>query len=291
MAIGKVNTGGGGSGSTLVVTGVAGDTITATKDGKSYTRTFDSNGKAVFKGLSSGTWTLTMNNGAQTATRTVTVTADYAVTITYFSATINITYPAGSTCTAANGATTLTAPDTTGTWACVVPSAGTWTVSCTDGTQTASKTVTISAEGEAVNVALAYNLLIINGTDTSVSGGWSVSGDKSYSATLTAGGLNINGPGGGARGTCYMNTFNAALLANFNTLVMEYTLNDLYSGADVNKLIIGTAKNSGERASVLVPASSAKKRLSIDISKINTGYPYFSLGQLSGFAITTLKLE
>ena len=151
--------------------------------------------------------------------------------------------------------------------------------------------MTISAEGETVNVALAYNLLIVNGTDTSVSGGWAVSGDKSYSATLTAGGLNINGPGGGARGTCYMNTFNAALLADFNTLIMEYRLNDLYSGADVNKLIIGTAKNSGERASVLVPASSTKKRLSIDISKINAGYPYFSLGQLSGFTITTLKLE
>lgn len=204
---------------------------------------------------------------------------------------IAVTYPEGSVCTCTKGTKTYKAKDTSGLALFAVPEVGDWIVSCTDGTQTASKTVTISTDGESANVALAYNLLIINGTDTSISGGWSVSGDKSYSARLAAGGLVINGPGGGARGTCYMNTFNAALLANFNTLVMEYTLNALYSGADVNKLIIGTAKNSGERASVLVPASAAKKRLSIDISKINAGYPYFSLGQLSGYRIITLKLE
>lgn len=286
--------GGGGTGGTLVVTGIAGDTITATKDGKTYSRTFNSAGKAIFKGLSSGTWTVTMTNGSQTVTRNVTITADYSLTMAYFTATITVTYPANSTCTCSDGTTTLTDTNTgtsKKTVAFTVPNTGNWTVSCTDSTKTASKTVTISTDGQAVNVALAYNLLIVNGTDTSVSGGWSVSGDKSYSATLTAGGLAINGPGGGARGTCYTNAFDAALLANFNTLIMEYTLASLYSGADVNKLIIGTAKNSGERASVLVPASSATKRLSIDISKINAGYPYFSLGQLSGFTITTLTLE
>ena len=207
-------------------------------------------------------------------------------------AVIGVTYPAGSVCTCAKGTKSYKAKNTSGLALFAVPEVGDWTVSCTDGTQTASKTVTISAEGEAVNVALAYNLLIINGTDTSISGGWATSSSNAtYTATLTAGGLNINGPGGGARGTCYMNTFNAALLAGFNTLIMEYKLESLYEGADVNKLIIGTTKNSGERASVLVPASAFKKRLSIDISKINSGYPYFSLGQLSGFAITTLKLE
>ena len=168
--------GGGGTGGTLTVTGVAGSTVTASKDGKSYTRTLDSNGKAVFKGLSSGTWTLTMSNGTQTATRTVTVTADYAVTITYFSATINVTYPAGSTCTAKNGATTLTAPNTTGTWACAVPNAGTWTVTCTNGTKTATDTVSVATAGQNVNVTLAYVLYLYNNGDecTEATGGWRV---------------------------------------------------------------------------------------------------------------------
>ena len=75
--------GGGGTGATLTVTGVAGSTVTASKESKTYTRTLDSNGKAVFKGLSSGTWTLTMTDGTQTATRSVDVVADYDMAIAY----------------------------------------------------------------------------------------------------------------------------------------------------------------------------------------------------------------
>lgn len=112
MAIGRINTGGGGTGGTLVVTGVAGDTITATKGGKTYSRTFNSTGKAVFRGLATGIWALTMTNGTQTVTRNVTITADYSLTIAYFSATIAVTWPAGSTCTCENRNTVLTAPDT-----------------------------------------------------------------------------------------------------------------------------------------------------------------------------------
>lgn len=83
MSEGYIIGGGGGAGGTLTVTGVAGSTITASKNGKSYTRTLDSNGKATFKGLASGTWVLTMTNGTQTATKTVTITADYETSISY----------------------------------------------------------------------------------------------------------------------------------------------------------------------------------------------------------------
>lgn len=48
--------------------------------------------------------------------------------VALFAATINVTYPAGSTCTVTDGTTTLTAPDTSGTWACAVPNAGTWEI-------------------------------------------------------------------------------------------------------------------------------------------------------------------
>ena len=91
MAIGRVNTGGSGSGGTLTVTGIAGHTVTATKDGKTYTRTFNSSGVAVFKGLSTGTWTLTMTGDGHTATRTVDVNADYSET-EKFCAELNINY-------------------------------------------------------------------------------------------------------------------------------------------------------------------------------------------------------
>ncbi len=161
MAIGKVNTGGGGSGGTLVVTGVAGDTITATKDGKTYTRTFNSAGKAVFRGLATGIWALTMTNGSQTVTRNVTITADYSLTMAYFTATITVTYPAGSTCTCTDGETTLAAQGTSGSYTFTVPSTGTWTVSCTDGDKTKSASVSITTEGQAENVTLTYELYLL----------------------------------------------------------------------------------------------------------------------------------
>lgn len=168
MAIGRVNTGGSGSGGTLTVTGIAGHTVTATKDGKTYTRTFNSGGVAVFKGLSTGIWTLTMAGGGQTATRTVTVNADYAVTITYFAATINITYPANSNCVVANSGGQTVASDTnTGTsaktWTATVNATGTYTITATatDGSgKTKSATVSITAEGQVETVTLVYEFVL-----------------------------------------------------------------------------------------------------------------------------------
>lgn len=153
--------GGGGSGCTLTVTGVAGDTATLTKGSKTYTKTLDSSGKAVFKGLSGGTWTAGMSNGTESTSRSVNIVADYAVTLAYFSATIAVTWPAGSTCTCANGSTVLTAPDTSGSYTFTVTNTGTWTVSCTNGTENASTTVSITAEGQMENVTLTYELYLL----------------------------------------------------------------------------------------------------------------------------------
>lgn len=75
---------------------------------------------------------------------------------------IVVTYPAGSTCTATDGTTTLTAPDTSGSWVCKVPNAGTWTVSCTDGTDSASANVSITTEGQSESVALSYGYWIFD---------------------------------------------------------------------------------------------------------------------------------
>lgn len=177
MAIGKVNTGGGGSSGTLVVTGVAGDTITATKDGKTYSRTFNSASKAVFRGLATGTWALTMTNGSQTVTRNVTITADYSITMAYFTATITVTYPANSTCTCSDGTTTLTDTNTGTTEKTViftVPNTGNWVISCTDGTESTSETVSITVDGQTVTVELSYDTLLFYKGDSydDVTGGW-----------------------------------------------------------------------------------------------------------------------
>ena len=152
MAIGKTNVG-GGSGGTLTVTAPAGATVTVSKDGKSKTKVADLDGVAVFNGLSSGDWLLSITDGTQTAQKTVTITADYTAAITFFAATIHVTYPAGATCTATDGTTTLTAPDTIGTWDCVVPNAGTWTVSLDSGF---CESVEITQNGEEKTIDKWY---------------------------------------------------------------------------------------------------------------------------------------
>lgn len=146
--------GGGGTGATLTVEAPAGCTVTISKNGKTKNKTAGADGLAVFKGLSTGDWTVTISDGGQTASKVVTVTADYATSITFFAATIHITYPVGSTCTATDGVTILTAPDTSGTWACVVPNAGAWTVSISNNAGTKSKSVTITSNGQTADCVL-----------------------------------------------------------------------------------------------------------------------------------------
>lgn len=74
-----------------------------------------------------------------------------------FKAYINVTYPAGSTCTVTNGTIQLTAPDASGSYTFTVPSVGNWTVSCTNGATSAASTVSITADGQSKSVTLAYN--------------------------------------------------------------------------------------------------------------------------------------
>lgn len=182
--IGRVNTGGGGTGGTLTVTAPANVTVTVSKDGKSKIKNSGTSGVVVFKGLASGTWTLAITDGSQTSSKPVVVTADYSTVIAFFTATINITYPAGSTCTCSDGTTTLSAPDTSGTWACIVPNAGTWTVTSTSGKETDSKTVTITTDGQSISVELSYALFLFkpNAPSDIIAGEW----EMPWNSTVTA---------------------------------------------------------------------------------------------------------
>lgn len=182
--IGRVNTGGGGSGGTLTVTAPANVTVTVSKDGKSKIKNSGTSGVVVFKGLASGTWTVTITGDGKTAQKNVVVTTDYSTVIAFFAATINITYPAGSTCTCSDGTTTLSAPDTSGTWACIVPNAGTWTVTSTSGTETDSKAVTITTDGQSTSVELSYALFLFkpNAPSDIIAGEWEMPANSAVTA-------------------------------------------------------------------------------------------------------------
>lgn len=149
--------GGGGFYPSIVVTAPTGSTVTATDGNTSLVGT-EVSGKWTFQIPAYGVWNITATLNGQTATTSVSVTEvkQYTVTLTYFAATIAVTYPSGSTCTCSNGTTTLTAPNTTGSYTFTVPSAGTWTVKSTNGTDTARQAVSITANGQSTSVTLSY---------------------------------------------------------------------------------------------------------------------------------------
>ena len=97
----------------------------------------------------------------------------YVSSGTSFSATINITYPAGSTCTVSNYKKTWTAPNTSGSWTFKANEVGYYTVKTVNGSKSEEKEVLITAEGQVATVTLAYELILFDGGDnTGVTGGW-----------------------------------------------------------------------------------------------------------------------
>ena len=257
---------GGGSGATLVVTGVAGDTCTITKGTKTHTKTFGTDKKATFKGLATGTWTVKMTNGSKTSTRTITINADYELTITYFSATIKVTYPAKSKCVIKNSSGTQVASDTnTGTsaktWTAKVGATGTYTITATatDGSgKTKSTTVSITADGEVKTATLVYELILFDGGDnTGVTGGWAYTiTDDGYGTpdvrgdNLTVGttlywlpGRSWNAGGTDQKSRSgYAHTKNKIDVTNYNTItaVSNYAEGHLTVGNASVALTVGT---------------------------------------------------
>ena len=81
-------------------------------------------------------------------------------------AAISVIYPEGSTCTATNGTSTLTASDTSGEYIFGIPEPASipevWTISCTNGTDTDSKTVTITEYGQVETITLKYISITLN---------------------------------------------------------------------------------------------------------------------------------
>ena len=100
---------------------------------------------------------------------------------------IGVTYPEGSVCTCSNGSVTLTAKDTTGKALFAIPSAGTWTVKAVNGNKSASKAVSITAEGQVETVELTSGYSIKSNSMTSAP---TVSSDTiSWSGNSSSGGV------------------------------------------------------------------------------------------------------
>ena len=298
----------GGSGGTLTVTAPANVTVTVSKDGKTKTKNSGTSGVVVFKGLASGTWTLTITDGSQTSSKPVVVTADYSTVIAFFAATINITYPAGSTCTCSDGTTTLSAPDTSGTWTCIVPNAGTWTAAATDGVESTSESVSITTDGQIAAIELSYLLWLYKSGNTynAVTGGWSVSKHPSPGGSFD-GVLTLNADSmllstevwGGSVGYANAFTNNSIDLTGVNTLKFKITGigNTAYSDKEGNShksrfsLVVANERPTEQRPTFAADMKIlATGEYSVDVSAVTAGYVGIWI-TTGGYIKTTLTIS
>lgn len=289
----------GGSGGTLTVTAPANVTVTISKDGKTKIKNSGTSGVVVFKGLATGTWTVTITGDGKTAQKNVVVTTDYSTMIAFFAATINITYPAGSTCTCSDGTTTLSAPDTSGTWACIVPNAGTWTAAATDGVENTSESVSITTDGQTVAVELSYYTYLFkpNTDTTNVTGGWQLNSNGSLDSAgdqLVATFTNAYN---------HDRAFNVATInkidfTEFTTLVATCKAADKNNAAPRSATFAVASTQSGFNnagtASTKIASttfSNSTNTVTIDVSGISGSYYVTFVVELSNYNTGTLTVD
>lgn len=160
-----------GGGSTIIVgtneASLYGESCTITDGVTTLTETINNSGVATFKGVTlTGSLTITATNGVDTATRMLTVPyfGNYTATLSFFSATITVTYPSGAVCTITDGTTTLTA--TGSPMAFNIPNAGTWTATATlDGVSKQGTPITITTDGQTASDTIIFGTINLTISD------------------------------------------------------------------------------------------------------------------------------
>ena len=292
--------GGGGSGATLVVSSPANVSVTVSKDDKSYTKNSGSLGSTTFKGLATGTWTVTISGNGQTATRTIEITADYAITIAFFSATINITYPANSNCVVTNSGGQTVASDTNAgssakTWTATVNATGTYTVTATatDGSgKSKSQSVSITADGQSESVTLTYQLYLFNnGVVNNIT--WDANSKEfrassSVSSTITLSAISAWDGDLFYSGSVKRGTSAAHNLSEYTTL--NVNMKSISGGKNKVQLFIGSSQLSNNILTEdLITANNTTT--SIDISSINGSYYITLYASSHPSGATTLTID
>ena len=203
----------------------------------------------------------------------------YVSSGTSFSATINITYPAGSTCTVSNYKKTWTAPNTTGSWTFKANEVGYYTVKAVSGSKSKEKEVIITTEGQVQNVKLSYDLVLFN--NGVVSGyAWDSSNfDSGYGyAQISNGLIYLYGYTGGddislQPGWGEIGISSAIDLSNYSALKVR--LKKIDSAVGTAKIQVGTTA-LGDNTATKTVTLTAGTTTSLDISSI-TGSKYISL--------------
>ena len=269
---------GGGSGPAFAAIGViypAGATCTCSYGGKTLTAK-DTSGRALFLVPSAGQWLVKATNGGQEVEDTVSITTQgqvASVTLAFFSATIQATFPADCTSvTCTKDSTVLSVPSgelASGSYMFSVHETGEWTLYATNSTK--EKTVTVNVtEEKAYTASLAFDLnLFSEGEDnTAVTGGWEGSSKNAADIQDSNLGFSVNTDTSGFVG---ITTKQAVDVTEFSTLKTK-----------VEQAVIPTSCNFG-----LADDKMGNPSTKISITNGGVGEISVDISQVSGSKYVT----
>lgn len=223
-----------------------------------------------------------------------------------------VNFPVGSSCSITNGSRTFYAPDDAvalGRYTFPIPTSGSWTVTCKDGTHTASKTISFDSKYIYYVTTLAYELVLFDyGDKTSITGGWNTSalrfkqvtgqasGAKPTVTKNSDGSITLGGLSAGASGS-YI-TVNKIDLSGYSTVRFSGTVTcddsamPARSGFAVSSNLTEFLQ-ANAAASMNFPASTSKTYSGaesfLDISSLTDSY-YLLFGVYNTTKITIKKL-
>lgn len=155
-----------GGGSKIVLTtselSLIGQTATLTDGVTTLSAEIDNSGKATFEGVTmTGNLTASASDGVNTATASLTVPyfGNYTAALSFFSATVTVTFPYsnGATCTITDGDTTLSADGSP--MAFSIPNTGTWTATCTLDGIAKTQNFVITTDGQTESHTFSYGTI------------------------------------------------------------------------------------------------------------------------------------
>lgn len=152
----------------IIATVASGATVTATKGSQSVSGT-SVNGTCTLTVPEAGTWSVNATLGGQTSdTKTVSVTDSYAVSLTFFSATITVTVDSGASVSLQKDGATIQTKTSTGTVVFTVTETGTYTIVATKNGQTTSDSVNVVSSTTSYSLTLSFISSTLNDNEWSI---------------------------------------------------------------------------------------------------------------------------
>ena len=214
----------------------------------------------------------------------------YVSSGTSFSATISITYPAGSTCTVSNYKKTWTAPNTSGSWTFKAHEVGVYTVKAVSGNKSKEREVLITTKGQVETVTLTYELYIFKAGQGAVVP-LSSHTDANGRVTIGTDKITISKTSQYSCGAAVFTT-DSVDLSPYHTLHADVALTPL---SDVYRCYLYVSESAPEgwpgkvSGLAVTEIRASSSRVSLDISAVNRGY--VALGNYGYGSVTNIWAE